>query len=78
MSELVTIAEATERLGISKSTMLRRLKVLGVKRYVNPKDVRERLIDWDEIEGLFAIRPEDASESKRKAQKHVPEPNDAK
>jgi DNA-binding Lrp family transcriptional regulator len=58
MGELVSIAEATRRLGISKATMLRRLKTLSVQRYINPKDTRERLVDWDEIEALFEVRPE--------------------
>jgi hypothetical protein len=58
MSELVSIAEATRRLGISKATMLRRLKTMPVQRYINPKDTRERLVDWDEIEQLFEVRPE--------------------
>jgi hypothetical protein len=59
MGELIPIAEATRRLGVSKSTMLRRLKSANIRRYINPKDSRQRLIDWDEVEELFTIRPED-------------------
>jgi hypothetical protein len=65
MGELIPIAEATRRLGISKSTMLRRLKSAKIRRYINPKDSRQRLIDWDEVEGLFAIRPEDVGQPKK-------------
>lgn len=67
MGELIPIAEATKRVGVSKSTMIRRLKSAGIKRYINPKDSRERLVDWGEVEALFAIRPEDVDESKKVA-----------
>ncbi len=58
MGELISIAEATQRLGVSKSTMLRRLKNSKIKRYINPRDTRERLVDWNEVRALFEIRPE--------------------
>lgn len=58
MGELISIAEATRRVGVSKATMLRRLKSANIKRYVNARDNRERLVDWDDMEKLFENKPE--------------------
>jgi hypothetical protein len=56
VSELVTMSEASERLGISKTTFRKRLRDLRIKTYVNPKDTREKLVDWIEVEEAFRPR----------------------
>ena len=56
MSELVTMTEASERLGISKTTFRKRLRELEIKTYMNPRDTREKLVDWYEVEAAFMPR----------------------
>jgi DNA-binding Lrp family transcriptional regulator len=56
VSELVTMSEASERLGISKTTFRKRLRDLRIETYVNPKDTREKLVDWIEVEAAFRPR----------------------
>ena len=55
--ELMPLTEAAERAGISLVTMRRRVKEHGLTIYINPRDKREKLIDWREVEALMQIRP---------------------
>jgi hypothetical protein len=55
--ELVTLREARERLGISKTTMSKHVRLGRFTVYSNPKDTREKLVDWREVEAAFAPQP---------------------
>jgi hypothetical protein len=57
MSELIPVHEARKRLGISKTTMTKRLREWGIRTYSNPRDTREKLVDWGEVEAAFSPRP---------------------
>jgi predicted DNA-binding transcriptional regulator AlpA len=48
--DLVPLEKAAERLGISRATMWRRVKELGLAVYANPFNRRVRLLSWAEIE----------------------------
>jgi predicted DNA-binding protein (UPF0251 family) len=53
--ELIPIAEARERLGVSRPTMARLLKEGRFTIYRNPLDKREKLVPTGEVEA--AARP---------------------
>lgn len=46
---LITTREAREILNVSKPTMARLLREGHFKIYQNPKDLREKLLDADEV-----------------------------
>ena len=48
--ELITIAEARARLGVSKPKMSQLVKAGLFPIYVNPLDGREKLVRWSEVE----------------------------
>ncbi len=60
--ELVTIAEARARLGVSRVTMARLIKEGRFTIYRNPLDRREKLVSVDEIAAaarpVLELRPE--------------------
>ncbi len=47
--ELISLKEARERLGLSKTTMTRVVRHRGFTLYENPLDRREKLVDWVEV-----------------------------
>jgi hypothetical protein len=53
--DLVTLEEAGKRLGISRVTLWRRVKDLGLTVYVHPFNRRQHLLSWGEIQD---VRPE--------------------
>jgi predicted site-specific integrase-resolvase len=56
MSELITMTEAGQRLGVSRNTLRQRIREAGITTYENPRDKRARLVDWHEIEAAFRPR----------------------
>ncbi len=62
MSNLITMTDAAERVGVSVVTLRRIIRARGITVYMNPRDARERLVDADEIDAAMRptpIRPED-------------------
>jgi len=55
--ELITLKEARERLGLSKTTMTKFARDRGLVLYRNPRDGREKLVDWVELQREFQPRP---------------------
>ena len=53
--DLIPLAEARRRLGVSKPTMARLAKEGRFPVYENPLDRRQKLVDWAEVEA--ATRP---------------------
>jgi DNA-binding MurR/RpiR family transcriptional regulator len=53
----LTIAEARERLGVSKMTMLRLMKRFNVATYSDPRDARVKLIKVGDVERLMQPIP---------------------
>ena len=47
--ELIPLREARQRLGISKTTMTRRIREWELTLYENPADKRESLVAWQQI-----------------------------
>lgn len=56
-SELIPLKEAQKRLGISKTTLWKHVKAGRFTVYENPRDAREKLVDWQEVEEAFRPRP---------------------
>lgn len=50
----VTITEAAQRLGVHRNTMRRRIKQWQLKAIRNPRNLREKLVDWREVEQRLA------------------------
>lgn len=67
MGERIQLNEAAERLKISKNTLRRRVREWGVTVYLNPRDRRERLVDWSELQRRFAEQPTVDQEGKAAA-----------
>lgn len=59
MIEHVRFSEAAERLGISENTLRKRVRDLKLRVYLNPRDKRERLLDWQEVQEKFELQPLD-------------------
>ena len=57
MEHLIRFSDAAERLGISENTLRKRIREEGITVYLNPRDKRERLLDWSELEAKFQLRP---------------------
>ena len=55
MGELIPMKEAQERIGVSKNTLRKIIEKHGISVYENPRDARQKLVDWDEVDA--AIRP---------------------
>jgi predicted DNA-binding transcriptional regulator AlpA len=49
-AEMISFGEAQKRLGISRITLWRRVKDLGLTVYVDPFNRRQRLLSWAEIQ----------------------------
>jgi excisionase family DNA binding protein len=66
--ELITIAEARDRLNVSRPTMARLLKEGRFTVYRNPLDRREKLVPVSEIElarrPIIELRPQDTTPKK--------------
>ena len=58
--DLIPLAEARRRLGISKVTMARLVKERRFAVYENPLDRRQKLVEWAEVEA--ATRPRKSCE----------------
>ncbi len=56
--ELISMAEAGRRLGVSKLTMRRIVRESGLMTYDNPLDKRQTLIDAAELEQVAQPRPQ--------------------
>ena len=65
--ELVTLREARERLGLSKTTMTKLVRERDFTLYENPKDKRSRLVDWVEVEAAMQPRPIASGATKKAA-----------
>lgn len=50
--EMIPLEQAASRLNISRWTLRRRLKELGIEVAVDPFNRRIRLVDWGEIEAI--------------------------
>lgn len=46
----VTVSEAAQRLGVHRNTMRRRIKQWKLRAIRNPRNLREVLLDWREVE----------------------------
>ncbi len=57
MSERIRFSEAAERLRISENTLRKRVRDLNLTVYLNPRDKRERLLDWEELQVKFQLQP---------------------
>lgn len=57
MSERIRFSDAAERLEISENTLRKRIREWGITVYMNPRDKRERLLDWDELQEWFQEQP---------------------
>ncbi len=55
--ELMPLTEAAERAGISLVTMRRRIREHQLTIYINPRDKREKLVDWAKVEDIMQFRP---------------------
>jgi predicted DNA-binding transcriptional regulator AlpA len=51
-AEMISFDEAQKRLGISRVTLWRRVKDLGLTVYVDPFHRRQRLLNWTEIKAV--------------------------
>lgn len=49
---MIPLEQAASRLNISRWTLRRRLKELGIEVAVDPFNRRIRLVDWGEIEAI--------------------------
>ncbi len=57
VSEFIRMTEAQQRLGMAKNTFRAFVQRNGVTTYENPRDRREKLVDWNEIEEMLCPRP---------------------
>jgi DNA-binding Lrp family transcriptional regulator len=57
MGERIRFSDAAERLGISENTLRKRIREFKITVYLNPRDKRERLLDWDEVSARFEVTP---------------------
>ncbi len=57
MVERIRFSDAAERLGISENTLRKRIREWGITVYLNPRDKRERLLDWKELQNWFQDQP---------------------
>lgn len=55
--ELISLKEARERLGLSKTTMTKLVREKGLTLYENPRDHREKLVDWAELDAAMQPTP---------------------
>jgi hypothetical protein len=57
MGELIPLKEAQERAGVSKNTLKKILKQHGITLYENPRDARQKLVDYSDVEAALRPRP---------------------
>jgi len=55
--ELIRMKDAQERLGMAKNTFRKFVQKRGITIFENPRDAREKLVDWSEIEESLKPRP---------------------
>ena len=55
--DLIPLEGAAERLGVSRATMWRRAREWNLTVYLNPRDRRQKLLSWKEIEEAQRPRP---------------------
>jgi DNA-binding Lrp family transcriptional regulator len=67
MSERIRFSEAAERLEVSENTLRKRIREWGITVYMNPRDKRERLLDWNELQQCFQEHPIEDREGKAAA-----------
>jgi len=57
VKDLITLTEAADRAGLSLMTFRKRLRESQVTIYINPRDRRERLVDWPEVAAIMEPIP---------------------
>ncbi|HET7036560.1 MAG TPA: hypothetical protein VFI42_12830 [Thermomicrobiaceae bacterium] len=57
MSELIPLNVAQQRASLSKNTLRKLLRERKIMLYENPRDRREKLVDWAEVEAALRPRP---------------------
>lgn len=57
MVDLVPLKQAQERAGVSKNTLRKLLTRHGITMYSNPRDARQKLVDYSEVEEALRPRP---------------------
>lgn len=57
MGELIPLKEAQERAGISKNTLKKIIAMHGITVYSNPRDARQKLVDYADVEAALRPRP---------------------
>jgi DNA-binding Lrp family transcriptional regulator len=65
--ERIRFSDAAERLSISENTLRKRIREWGITVYLNPRDKRERLVDWKELQQRFQEQPVVGQEEKAAA-----------
>ena len=55
--ELIRMKDAQERLGMAKNTFRNFVQKREITIYENPRDAREKLVDWGEIKESLKPRP---------------------
>jgi transposase len=56
--EWITLSDAAERLGVHRNTMRRRVDQWNLATRQNPRNLRERLVDWTEVEEYLEFNSE--------------------
>ncbi len=56
-AELIPLEKAAERLEVSRATMWRWAREWNLTVYLNPRDRRQKLLSWEEIQEAMKPRP---------------------
>jgi predicted HTH domain antitoxin len=65
--DLISLKEAQERAGVSKNTLKKILKLHGITLYENPRDARQKLVNYSEIEKALRPRPIRSEQQSKRA-----------
>ena len=63
----MTMAEAQARLGVTRTTLRKRVIDRGLRVYTDPRDTRVRLLKAEDVERLTRPEPTDPREGKAAA-----------
>ena len=61
----LTMAQARDRLGVARATMVRIVRNAGIQTYEDPRDARIKLLKLEDVERLAQPRPRAATEDEQ-------------